>query len=170
MEQYFESNTNGSNKKYSFTIASQYNDNLYVGASLNTYDLVYSQNILLEEYNDDNAGNLLDASLIQELITFGDGISFNFGVISKPSDNMRFGIAYQSPVWYELSEDFLDYDIELTVSNTGETFSDYSGINAFDYKLRTPSKTTLSAAYIFDKFGLISFDYIYKKFQKHSTK
>ncbi|WP_457616684.1 OmpP1/FadL family transporter [Lutibacter sp.] len=166
--QYFENTTSGKNYKYSFTIASQYNDNLYLGASVNTYDVESYQRILLEEYNNDGNGNTLDASLIQELLTYGEGISFTLGLISKPNENIRLGIAYQSPVWYNLLEDYVGEDLELYLSNTNEIISSYSGINTFDYKLRTPSKLTGSFAYIFNNFGLISFDYIYKNYSKIS--
>ena len=109
--QYFENYTDGRNNKYSFTIASQYNDNLYVGASINTYDLEYYQSALIEEYNNDGSGNTFDVSQAQELLTYGDGYSFTFGFISKPNDNVRLGLAYQSPVWYSLSEEFVEYDV-----------------------------------------------------------
>ena len=162
--QYFENFNDGRNDKYSFTFASELNNNMYLGASFSTYDIENLQRILLEEYNKDGNGNNLDASLIQELYTYGEGFSFNVGLISKASENMRLGLAYQSPVWYTLSEDYLDSDLEVYVSNTDELITDFSGYNAFDYKLRTPSKLTGSFAYIFEKQGLISIDYIYKNY------
>lgn len=161
--QYFENYTDGRNNKYSFTIASQYNDNLYVGASINTYDLEYYQSALIEEYNNDGSGNTFDVSQAQELLTYGDGYSFTFGFISKPNDNVRLGLAYQSPVWYSLSEEFVEYDVTV-FENDINTIEDYSGINGFDYELKTPSKLTGSFAYIFEKQGLISIDYIHKNY------
>jgi long-subunit fatty acid transport protein len=162
--QYFENFTKGKNDKYTFTFASELNNNLYLGASFSTYDIENLQRVLLEEYNIDGNGNNLDASLIQELYTYGEGFSFNIGLISKATKNVRLGLAYQSPVWYNLAEDYLDSDLEVYVSNTDEVITDYSGYNAFDYKLRTPSKLTGSFAYIFDKQGLISIDYIFKNY------
>lgn len=161
--QYFENFTDGRNNKYTFTIASQYRDNLYVGASINTYDLEYYQSALIEEYNNDGIGNTFDVSQIQELLTYGDGYSFTIGFISKPSDNIRFGLAYQSPVWYEITEEFVEYDVNI-FENDISSEADFSGINGYDYELRTPSKLTGSFAYIFEKQGLISVDYIYKNY------
>ncbi|SDX40810.1 Long-chain fatty acid transport protein [Lutibacter oricola] len=166
--QYFESLTNGKNNKYSFTIATQHRDNLYFGFSLNTYDIEHYQRTLLEENNHDGSGNYLDASLLQELLTYGDGVSVSFGIIAKPNQNLRLGFAYKSPVWYNLSEEYVDYDQELYISSTDQLIKDFSGVNGFDYKLRTPSKTTLSGAYIFDKQGLISVDYTYKNYSNIS--
>ena len=161
--QYFENFTDGKNSKYSFTFAAQNNDNLYIGAAINTYDVEYFQRTLTEEYNNDGNNNTLDVSSKQELLTYGNGVSFNFGVISKPSENVRLGLAYQSPVWYSLSEDFLEYDEDVFKNDVLFT-NEYSGLNAFDYKLRTPSKLTGSLAYIFNNSGLISVDYTYKNF------
>ncbi len=167
--QNFENFTDGRNNKYTFTLASQYRDNLYVGASINTYDLEYYQRALIEEYNNDGSGNTFDVSQIQELLTYGNGYSFSIGFISKPSDNIRFGLAYQSPVWYSLAEEFVEFDVNIfendfNITNEYPAEDTYSGTNGFDYELRTPSKLTGSFAYIFDKQGLISIDYIYKNY------
>lgn len=162
--QYFENFTDGKNSKYSFTFAAQNNDNLYIGAAINTYDIEYFQRTLTEEYNNDGNNNTLDVSSKQELLTYGNGVSFNFGVISKPSENVRLGLAYQSPVWYSLSEDFLEYDEDVYKNDVLFT-NEYSGLNAFDYKLRTPSKLTGSFAYLFGKQGLISLDIDYKNYR-----
>jgi long-subunit fatty acid transport protein len=159
-----ENYTDGQNRKYSFTIASQYENDLYVGFSINTYDIEQLQRVLINEFNADDAGNTFDVSLLQELYTFGDGVSFNFGLISKPSDNVRLGVAYQSPIWYSLSEDFIDDGIEV-LENNDLVVDENRQVNAFDYKLRTPSKITGSFAYIFDRQGLISIDYTFKNYK-----
>jgi long-subunit fatty acid transport protein len=153
----------GKNNKYSFTFAAQHNDNLYLGAAINIYDVEYYQRTLTEEYNNDGEGNTLDVSSQQKLSTYGDGVSFNFGAILKPNENIRLGLAYQTPVWYTLSEDFVEFD-ENVYKNDVLFTSDYSGINAFDYKLRTPGKLTGSFAYIFGSNGLVSVDYSYKNY------
>lgn len=161
--QYFENFTDGKNGKYSFTFAAQHNDNLYLGAAINTYDVEYFQRTLTEEYNNDGNGNTLDVLSRQELLTYGNGVSFNLGVISKLNESIRLGLAYQSPVWYELSEDFLEYD-ENVYENDVLLETNYSGVNSFDYRLRTPSKLTGSFAYIFNNNGLVSVDYSYKNY------
>ncbi len=163
--QYFENYTNGANRKYSFSFAGELNNQIAIGASLISYDVDHFQRILLEEYNYNDNNDILDASLIQELLTFGSGFAFNLGVIAKASENLRLGFTYQSPTWYELNEDYIDYDLEIYVSNTNELFTDFSGVNNFRYKLKTPYRLSGSLAYIFGKEGLLSFDYTYKDFK-----
>lgn len=162
--QYFENATSGDNNKYNFTVAAEYNNKLYLGATFTTYNVNFNQRVLLEEYNYADNNDYLDASLFQELATYGNGYSFNFGMIGKPSKNVRLGVAYQSPIWYNLGEDYLEYDEEIYVSNVDELYSYNSGVSRFYYNLRTPSKFTGSFAYIFDKYGLFSIDYAYRNY------
>ena len=149
--QYFDNYTTGKNDKYTFSFASQYSDKLYIGAAFTTNDVRFYQSVYLEEDNHDNMGNSLLGSLEQELTTYGTGYSFNIGIISKPVDNIRFGLAYQSPIWYDLLEEFYD-------SEEG------NGINGFRYSMRSPSKFTGSMALVFNQFGLISADYVYRDY------
>lgn len=141
--QSFQNFTNGKNDKFTFSLASQYDDNLYIGGSVTSQDINFYQSVRLQENNNDSNGNTLQGSLSEELSTVGNGVSFSLGLISKASKNLRLGLSYKSPTWYDISEEF----------------SDENGINRFDYTLRSPSKLTGSVAYIFNKNGLISLDY-----------
>lgn len=148
--QTFENLTSGKNNKYTFSIASQYSDDLYIGASVSTHDINFVQRVSLSEDNNDGNGNTnaSDSFLRNDLFNVGTGASFSVGLISKPTDNIRLGLSYQSPTWYEFEEEF----------NSDE------GLNYFQYSLRTPSKVTGSFAYIFDKNGLISIDYTHRDY------
>lgn len=151
--QFFDNYTSGKNNKYTFSFASQYKNNLYLGASFNIHDVRLYQSIYLEEDNYNDDGEKLPvylSSLQEELLTFGSGFSFSLGAIYKATDNVRFGLAYQSPIWYNLTEEFLDND---------------GFLNGFNYSMQSPGKFTGSFAYIFGKKGLISLDYVYKNYQ-----
>ena len=147
--QYFDNYMGGQNDKYTFSFASQYSDKLYIGASFITNDIQFYQNVYLKEDNNDGNGNYLTGSLSEKLSILGNGFSFNLGIISKPTTNIRLGLSYQSPTWYNLFEEFQSSE----------------GLNSFDYSMRTPSKTTGSFAYIFNQSGLISLDYAYKNYR-----
>ncbi|AOW21650.1 OmpP1/FadL family transporter [Urechidicola croceus] len=146
--QRFENYTDGKNDKFTFSVSSQYKDDLYIGASITSNDINFYQFVSLTENNNDGNGNTLQAGLSEELYTVGNGVSFSLGLISKPTDNIRLGLAYQSPTWYRLTEEF----------------SDGFEISGFDYTLRSPSKLTGSFAYIFDQNGLISLDYTHRNY------
>jgi hypothetical protein len=163
--QEFENLEKGHNSRYSFTVASQRNDQLYVGFSVNTYEVDFYQRTLIHEYNNDGNGNTLDISQKQELNTLGEGLSFSFGLLAKPFKSLRLGLAYQSPIWYQLSEEFVEFEDSVYESNDALGLrAGYSGISAFDYKLSTPAKMTASLALVFGKAGLISADYSYQNY------
>ncbi len=164
-QQTFRNFTDGSNRKYAFTLASQVSDKIYIGASLVAYDLDFYQNTTTEELNEDSDGNTFDVRAQEDLLTLGSGISFNVGLIAKPSQEVRLGLAYQSPTWYNISESSIIFDDELYFNGQLEERPGPGSKSFFDYTLVTPSKFTGSFAYLFGKDGLISFDYTYKNYQ-----
>ncbi len=171
-EQIFENFTDGRNDKFVFSIAAQRNEKLYLGASINTYNFEYSQLTIADELNNDGNGNTLDVRTEQELRTIGNGVSFSVGAIIKPSNEMRLGITFQSPIWYNLSEERSIFDHELIFNEEDSEFvvPDNGGTSIFDYELNTPSRLTGSFAYIFGREGLLSFDYTYKNYQNIKLK
>ena len=102
-----------------------------------------------------------DIEFGNELSVFGDGYSAQLGALLILKQ-FRLGLTYDSPEYLEISEEsqqevssfYIDQGI-----TTKETIKP-GIINAYEpYQLILPSKTTLSAAYIFGNRGLISIDY-----------
>ena len=169
-EQSFENYTDGRNEKFVLSFAAQTSDKLYIGASLTTHDLDYSQLVFADEFNNDGNGNTFDVSASEQLITFGTGVSLGFGIIAKPSQEVRLGFAVQSPTWYKLSEEQTLYDDVLYFNEEPDINRGISEVNVFDYNLSTPTKLTGSFTYLFGKDGLISVDYTYKNFKNMKLK
>ena len=167
--QLFGNFTSGINDRFTLSFASQYQDFLYLGASLSFQHLNFHQNTVFEESNNDGNRNTLDAYTAQFLSSYGNGFNFGLGAIIKPVQNLRLGVSFQSPIWYDISERFIE-DIEIEVSNNPEIYAEYYDPNFFDYQLKTPSKLTGSLAYIFGKSGLVSFDYIYQDYKNTKLK
>jgi long-subunit fatty acid transport protein len=177
--QSFTNIISGINDKFTFSFATKYKELLYLGASLSFYNINFFQTTSYTELNNDGNGNLLDAFNDQRLSTYGNGFNFGLGGILKPTQNLRLGASYQSPIWYNLSESFIvnsfpndqnepygwvDGYLDIVLSNNVETFQNVTNPNFFDYKLKTPSKFTGSLAYVFGDIGLISFDYIFQNY------
>ena len=149
---------------------------MHIGLGLNFYDLNFSQQSSLTEFNSDSNGNELDANLYQENFTTGTGFSLNAGFIYKAHPNFRFGLAYQTPTWFTeiiedtniLNNDGFYGDTEIIVSNDNLIYDNTSGgyfpSQQLIYRLKTPSKLTASAAFIFGKNGLLSLDYTNKSY------
>jgi len=171
--QLYDTNYNGETTELNIAFSSVHKNNLYVGFGLNFYDLNFTQKSVLTELNSDEDGNILDVELYQENFTIGTGFSANAGFIYKVNQSFRFGLAYQTPTWYtEILQD-TNYNQDSNI-DIGETaffpdevfsFSEYNDRQLIYYKLKTPSKLTASAAFIFGKDGLLSIDYINRNYQ-----
>ena len=168
-KQTFLNSTTGTNTRGTFTLAFAYDKTISYGVSMLFNSVNYFQHTNFKESNYDNANNTLHAELNQNLSTYGDGIGFNFGILAKPNKNIRLGLAYQTPIWYKLTEEFNE-STKIHLSNTNDVFTDNPDDSTFDYKIKTTSKATGSFAYIFGKQGLLSLDYIRKAYNNIKLK
>ncbi len=152
--------------KYTFNIATQYEDNFFFGMNLNSHAIDYQKSTFLYETNN-NTGSTVDAiGFENNLSVLGAGFSAQLGAIAK-FDNFRVGLTYDTPTWFEISEETSQYvETQRTQDNLTITeIIDPNVLNVFEnYNLQTPGKITASTAYIFGEKGLISLDYSYKDF------
>jgi hypothetical protein len=173
---YFHKNTiqaKGYNGKFTMNFSGAYEDRLYVGMNMNFYFTDYLRASSLYEKNNNPVANtpnnyaIRTTSFNNELYTYGSGFSMNFGAIYKANQNIRLGLAYETPTWYRLNDE-LTQSISTTSTNGTVNFDDYANPNAVNvyptYKIQTPSKLTSSATVLFGKKGLLSVDYISKNY------
>lgn len=160
-QEYLQS-TSGYNGKFTVNMAGQYQENLFLGASLNFHTVLYDRLTLLDESGYDSASEIQFATFDNFLHTQGNGFSFSLGAIARLNDNIRVGGSYQSPTWYTLTDD-TSQRINSDLADEDIDFIDFNIINFFDeYRIKVPGKLTGSIAVIFGKDGLLSFDYGYQ--------
>lgn len=161
--------TSGFNRKYTFNVAAQYRDNLYLGLNINSHDVDYRERKVLIETPVDATSGLQYAEFSNELYTYGTGISFQAGAILKLK-NVRLGASYQSPTWYSLNDELIqglstDYRDPAVPTDILRRDIFPNVVNAYrQHRIVTPGNITGSFAYIFGKKGLISFDYSLKDY------
>ncbi|TGV04491.1 transporter [Flavivirga rizhaonensis] len=159
----------GYNGKVTFNMATQYEDNLYLGLNLNSHFIDYERSTLLFEDNS-NTGSIVNSVEFENgLSTTGSGFSFQLGGILKLSNEFRVGVTYDSPTWYTIEEESTQYLSTVRDEGSGPEVQviNPNVINVHpQYKLQTPSKLTGSLAYVFGKQGLISFDYSRKDYSQ----
>ena len=168
---YYQENsieTKGYNGKASFNLATEYDKRYYFGLNLNAHFTdITTTSSFYEDYldspgNDINTG-VQASRFTNELYTYGSGFSFQLGAIAKVTNELRVGLAYESPTWYNLNDEFRQIlSVNCPDCNTpNDDFMASPNIIIYypTYKLKTSSKYTGSLAYIFGKSGLISIDY-----------
>lgn len=162
VNQSYRLNEIGYNSKFTANMSGQYQDNLYVGASLNFHNILYDRISSFRESGFDEDSEIQFINFDNFLRTLGSGFSFSLGAIAKVNDNIRVGGSYQSPTWYRLTDE-LSQRINSDLADDDINFIDFNQVNVFErYRIKTPGKLTGSLALVFAKDGLLSFDYGYQ--------
>lgn len=163
-ENYFKSN--GYNGKLSFNVSGQYKDKFYFGININSRFIDYTQKTSFYESNSNNL--LTGVQRLQfnnELTTYGNGISIQLGAIAKLNKQVRVGLAYESPTWYEITDKLSQGISSKSANIIREVIVNPTVINVYEpYQLSTPGKWTSSFGYIYKKSGLLSIDYSIKDY------
>ena len=166
VNQDFLRRTTGYNSKFTLNMASQYKEVLYLGASLNFHNILYTQYDQLSERGYESTSEIQNSTFDNFLSTEGSGFSFSLGAIAKLNEYVRLGGSYQSPTWYRLNDDF-SQRISSDLADEDINFIDFNIVNLFEtYTVKTPAKLTGSLAMVFGKNGLLSFDYGFQDLSK----
>lgn len=163
----------GYNGKLSFNGATQYKNKFYFGINLNSHFTDYRQTTSFYEDNTNSSSTgLKSLRFDNDLHTYGSGFSLQLGAIAKVTKEIRFGLAYESPTWYQLNDEIkqllttrgFNYGTPANPGLSNQTVDSDITIIYRPYKLQTPSKWTGSFAYVFGKSGLLSIDYAIKDY------
>ncbi|MEM9142128.1 MAG: outer membrane protein transport protein [Bacteroidota bacterium] len=157
-------NTSGFNSKFVFNLGTQYGDNLYFGASANFHSVLYEELTTLDERGFSTNSDIQFINFDNLVRTEGWGFSYSLGAILKLNENMRLGGSYQSKTWYKLRDDLSQrINTDSPLVDPDIDFINLNLVTVFDeYTIEIPEKFTGSAAIIFGKDGLLSFDYTYQ--------
>jgi hypothetical protein len=153
----------GSIDAYDFTLGTNLNNKIYLGATVTYTNISY---IVSTSYGEAfaNGGGF---NLNNEYDTDGSGLQVKLGAILRPADALRLGISYHSPAWYHLTDYYLGklspYGIYNDIDQLVEPVST-PGNACHEYQFRTPDVWTLSAALVLGQSSIISLDYEYKNY------
>jgi long-subunit fatty acid transport protein len=152
----------GSMREYNFSAATNISDFIFLGLTINISDIDYRMASQHHESFADRNADQDYLTLENSLETEGTAYSANLGVIIRPINALRLGIAYNSPKWYKMTDYFFATGESYIQSYSekpkmkAETPSDHAIAN---YALQTPSRWIFSAAGIIGSYALVSVDY-----------
>jgi hypothetical protein len=146
------------------TYGGNYNERFMVGGTLGIPILRYNRTSTFTETDADNAMPQFNRSEYNEELSInGVGVNLKVGVIYKPSDLFRVGLAVHSPTWMSVNDridESLTNDVVGYQSTEGPRKSTRPA-NEFSYMIRTAWRTVLSATAFAGKWGFFSADYEY---------
>lgn len=161
--------------EYSFNFGGNISDVVYWGLGIGVTDLSYHRDVTYSESLENatvpaddkgsytvpagNAGFYLDNS---KHIS-GSGYKFSFGLIVKPINEVRFGVAVHSPTYWSLTTTYRGWtdcsylpnpSVDNTITSKEETdFAD------FDWRLRSPWRLMAGVALVLGRNAIVSVDY-----------
>jgi hypothetical protein len=141
----------GTASNLNVSLGGNYENKIYIGAGLNFKSADFDQSDFFQL----QLQNLGESAYYQKQYTpyreSSNGFSASVGIIGKINNNIRLGVAVESPTFWNLTRTYTEY-------------SNYS--NGIDYdiydetrKLTTPMKLTLSGAIVASKNFAINVDY-----------
>ena len=143
--------TIGHRSKLNLGIGGNYDNKIYIGAAVNF------SSVNIEQYDEVKVSSLntkktkylsrQNTPYIEE----ADGFSLSLGVIGKLSNAVRLGASIESPTWYSIDREYNFY----AINGSGLFQNSYTESRSF----RTPTKLTLSGAFIPNKHFAFNVDY-----------
>lgn len=154
--------TRGAQYQTDIAFSGNYNGKLYVGGSIgfpriryNTSS-TYSENFVKVDSIYDTEG----FSMKEDISTKGSGFNMKLGLIYAPIKFLRLGLAFHTPTWYSLTD---QYTTQITSDFTDNNYDAIkpSPNGTYNYRLKTPGRVMGSLALLYKKRGFLSFEYEY---------
>lgn len=145
--------------EYAFSWAGNFNNRLFLGLTMNIYDMDYSA--YADYYEDFSKGG--NMSLLNTFNSEASGLGVKLGAIYAPFNNIRVGFSLQTPVFFTVKNaHYADmnaaYDADTgPVSYHEET--PYASDLDNKYKVQGPLSYNISGSYIFGKRAVLGIEY-----------
>lgn len=149
--------TSGRLGESAFSIAGNYADKLYIGATIGVNRIRFNRSRTQFEASNSDSLAIDNFTFVENLATSGRGINAKLGIIVLPQSWLRLGLAVHTPTNYYYMRDDWNNEIETNFKD-GDSFAEESITSSFIYKMRTPGRIIGSAALVAKKIGVLSFD------------
>jgi hypothetical protein len=152
----------GSVDEVNINLGFNINDKVFFAFDAGIPFLSYSTvNEFSEVNTNDSAARFSNYRYVQEYRTNGVGFNLKLGLIYRPVAWYRTGIAFHSPTWYRLDENYYAY---LDEKYDGLQYKQEVDAAPFRYNINTPMKGIFSNSFYFKQYGFLSVDYEFQNF------
>lgn len=160
LDQMFKSTATGNVTEATINLGGNFANKLYVGMNIGIQSINYKYEERYAEQalnsNDFQTGfQYFDAAYRYRAT--GTGINLKAGLIYIPADWVRIGAAISTPTWMYLSEEW--ENSMQSEFNDGYRQSLISPLGTYEYRLNTPFRWNIGAAFKLGTTGVLSADY-----------
>ena len=160
LHQKLVSERSGANDEIAFSIGGNYNDQLFIGATLGVPIINYSERTKYSESDDEYSTYISSFLITENYKVHTAGINLKLGIIYQPAEFVRIGAAFHTPSYFGRVRN--SYTRTMTSyypddRNSGTYEKNYS----FNYTLTTPLRAIGSVAFLIKKRAFLSAEYEY---------
>lgn len=166
--------------EYAIDFGGNVDDIVYWGIGFGITDLSFNQSTIYSE-SMANADIVSEQGIVKgdagfELTNFrsfsGSGFNMKFGVILKPIQELRIGLAVHTPTWYSLSQSAYaenSYSYYNPTAPEGDRRNpidgnDHTEDSYYNFHMTTPWKIMVGAAAVLGNSAIVSLDYEHQAF------
>ena len=141
-----------------FSFGTNYDDKLFLGATLGVPFINYTENRTFSEINDKPVSTDIfrEYNITDKLTVRSTGINLKLGIIYQPFDFLRVGLAFHTPAYYGNVKDNLSRQVNFFPYSN---ISSESYTNSFNYSLTTPLRAMANVAFLIAQRSFISLEY-----------
>ena len=146
------------------SVGGNYNDKLFLGATVGFPFLSFKETVLYSEAPADG-GNIYGINSYDwysEQRNSGTGVNLKLGFIYQPADFVRIGAAFHTPTYYWNIRDNFYREMTTRYSSGDRNTNSYS--NAYKYSLTTPLKFNVSTSFLIAKRAFIAAEYEFENY------
>lgn len=161
-------NRYGSINEMVISIGGNYNDKLYLGATIGFPFLDFKEITTYSEAPVDGGDiyGINNYSLYSEQRNSGTGVNLKLGVIYQPADFVRIGASFHTPTYYWTIRDYFYREMTTYYNNSDPNRSKNtdSYTNNYRYSLTTPLKFNVSTSFLIAKRAFIAAEYEFEDY------
>jgi len=149
--------TSGSMNEMVVSLGGNYNDQFYIGGTIGFPFIRYNEQSTYRELDIDTISTFKTFSLNEDISTVGSGVNFKLGMIFKPIEYIRLGVAVHTPTFFTMKD---NYSRSISSEfDDGRSYLTNSPNGKFNYELNTPMRLIGSIGFVIGEYGIVSADY-----------
>lgn len=141
------------------SLGGNYQEKLMIGGTVGIPTVRYLRDRTYSEVDQSGQADFISFDYNETLRTSGAGINMKLGVIYKPVEQFRLGLAVHTPTYFSLTDRFTS-----TLNGYTHTFGYREAVGAetiYRYNMTTPWRGVVSATAMLGEVGFVTADYEY---------
>jgi len=151
--------TSGANDEMAFSLGANYNDQIFIGATIGVPIINYNEKTKYTETSDELITGINSFNINQNLRVRTTGVNLKLGIIYQPVDFFRIGAAFHTPSYFGRVRCTNSSTMSCHFTNGKNPDSYESPTNSFNYTLTTPLRAIGSVAFLIKKRAFVSAEY-----------